>query len=141
MRFVKSLLWFVPLAALGSGVAPASAADADKKDVTITVVDDPDQLTEKVNTISLPAADDEHSEAPAKRGKEAARGKAAEHDTAAEHGKQAHDAAENANNDAEDTKHDAGRPAQGDVGASKQDANDAKQEEQDAQHPNDTRST
>jgi hypothetical protein len=115
VRFVKSVLLFVSLATLESGAAAAAPPDAGKKDVTITVVDDPDQLSEKVNTISLPAADDDKSEASAKPGKEA------------------ENVDESSKSDAEDTRHDAGDKAQGDTGDSKQDASDAQQ--QDAQHP------
>jgi hypothetical protein len=133
VRFVKSVLLFVALAMLESGVAAAGPpADAGNKDVTITVVDDPDQLNEKVNTLRLPA-DDENSQASAKPGKEARHGKPAGPDKLPEHGKKTDTAAEGVKSDAEDTKRDAVDKAQGDIGDSKQDANDVQQ--QDARHP------
>jgi hypothetical protein len=93
VRLLKSAPLLLSLAALASGAAAAAPpAEAGGKDVTITVVDDPEQLSEKVNRISLPA---DHDNA------EAARDKDHGHDRPAEHGREA---AENAKQDAKDAQ-------------------------------------
>ena len=97
MRFVNSMRWLGAVAALGAApMALAQPGDADPKDVTITVVSDPDQLNEKVNRIPLPAAGDEQSQASNKHVREVDRGKEADnsHEPAA--------------SDADGAKHDLG---------------------------------
>ena len=117
MWFIKSVLWLGAAAALvAAPVASALAGDPDTKDVTITVVSDPEQLNERVNRIALPAADDEQSEAAA-----AQRSKAG-------HAKQDDDTHERAARDAQDSARDAGNNAKNDAGNVTQDTRDAQHE-------------
>ena len=113
MRFVNSMRWLGAVAALGAApMALAQPGDADPKDVTITVVSDPDQLNEKVNRIPLPAAGDEQSQASNKHVREVDRGKEADnsHEPAA--------------SDADGAKHDLGDPTPRDAENVKQDTTD-----------------
>jgi hypothetical protein len=80
MHVIKSVLLLGALAGLTA--APAGSAppgDANPKDVTITVVNDPEQLNEKVNRISLPPAIEEPPHASPKPGKNADPSKQADH--------------------------------------------------------------
>ena len=115
MWFIKSVLWLGAAAALvAAPVASALAGDPDTKDVTITVVNDPEQLNEKVNRISLPAAD-EPSPAAAAQGTRTDRAKQPDdtHERAAD---AAHDSARDAGNvtqDTRDAQHEIPDPSQG----------------------------
>ena len=122
MRLIHSVLWLGAVVALGAGpVASATPGDPDTKDVTITVVNDPEQLNEKVNRISLPAADDEQSPASSNQSSKTA------------HAKQADDTHERASNDAGDSMHDGGEKT-------RNDAENVQQDTRDAQHENTDRS-
>jgi hypothetical protein len=68
MRLTMSLLLFGCIACAQWGAA--AAADIGDRDVTITVVTDPDQLTEKVNTIRLPGVSDDTAESSSRKGKQ-----------------------------------------------------------------------
>jgi hypothetical protein len=94
--------------------ASASAADQRAADVTITVVEDPEQLKEKVNTISLPDAN-EDSHAADKSGHQN------------ESDKNSNSANEPQPNEAAEINHDTGEKAQSADDAEKPDANDAQQ--------------
>ena len=98
--------------ALAASALPglASAADKPVTDVTITVVEDPKQLKEKVNTISLPEAGAEsHSS----------------HAAAKAAGGRARNDRENSHHEHEDSHPDAADNARSDSNAAKSDANDA----------------
>jgi hypothetical protein len=84
------------LAVAGSTVAYAAPGDVD---VTITVIDDPGQLNERVNTISLPGSDGDDANAARHRNK---------NDTASADDK-ANEAGESARQDAANVRaaHDA----------------------------------
>ena len=113
MRVIESVLLLGALAGLAAApVASAPPGEPESKDVTITVVSDPEQLNEKVNRISLPPAVDEPSNASPQQGKET------------EHGKQAEDAHEKAADEADHAKHDVGDKPQTDAENSKQDTPD-----------------
>lgn len=89
--------------ALAASALPWLASAAEKPDVTITVVEDPKELKEKVNTISLPDAGVEsHASQPA-----------------------AKTPGGRARNDREDSGHDAAGNARSDSSAAKSDAKDA----------------
>lgn len=123
-RFVTPVLSAAPLmvllAALGCCAAgSASAADQRAADVTITVVEDPEQLKEKVNTISLPDAD-EDSHAAQESGHQD------------ESQKNSNDAGDQQRDEAAESHHDAGDKAQSAAGAAKSDANDLQQQSADA---------
>jgi hypothetical protein len=131
-RFVTPALSAAPLAVFLAvfgccAPAPASAVDQRAADVTITVVEDPEQLKEKVNTIRLPEADnaDEDSHAAQKSG----------HPN--ESDKNSNDAGHQQRNEAAETNHDAGDKAQSAAEAAKSDANDAQQQSADS-HSNDS---
>jgi hypothetical protein len=120
MRLMLSALLFGSVALLGSGAAAAAppadkSADKSAADVTITVVNDPGQLNEKVNLITLPAANDGKS-------------KTAEH---ADQGKQADKTDGNAKHDAEDNRHDVGDKRQSDTDGTRQDIHDVQQQNTD----------
>jgi hypothetical protein len=111
MHVIKSVLLLGALAGLTAAPARSTPpGDTDPKDVTITVVTDPEQLNEKVNRISLPPAVEEPPPASPKPGK------------TAEQSKQADDAHEKAAQDANGTQHDAGDSSQSDAESAKQDA-------------------
>ena len=84
----------------------ASAADKPVTDVTITVVEDPKQLKEKVNTISLPDVGHESNASPSPA--KAPGGRAA-NDRQESHVNRdpGHDAADNARSDSAAAKSDA----------------------------------
>jgi hypothetical protein len=112
------------LAVLGCCAASASAADDHASDVTITVVEDPKQLKEKVNTIRLPDAD-EDSRAAQKSG----------HQT--ESDKNSHDAGDRQRNEAAESHRNSVNKTQSAAEAAKSEANDAQQQRSDA-HGNDS---
>jgi hypothetical protein len=121
-RFVTPALSAAPLAVflavLGCcAAASASAADQRAADVTITVVEDPEQLKEKVNTIRLPDADDadEDSHAAQKSG----------HQNQSD--KNSKDAGDQQRNEAAETTHAAGDKAHSAAEAAKSDTNDQQQ--------------
>ena len=93
--------WMVIVVALAASALPglASAADKPVTDVTITVVEDPKQLKEKVNKISLPEAGVESHASPAAK----APGGRARNDREDSHP----DAADNAHSDSNAAKSDA----------------------------------
>src|SRR3981081_548411 len=109
-RFVTPALSAAPLAVFLAvfaccAAASASAADQRAADVTITVVEDPEQLKEKVNTIRLPDADDaddadEDSHAAQKSGHQN------------ESDKNSHNVGDQQGNEAAETNHDTGDKAQ-----------------------------
>ena len=129
-RFVTPVLSAAPLAVFLAvfgccAAASASAADQRAADVTITVVEDPEQLKEKVNTIRLPDAD-EDSHAAQKSGHQN------------ESDKNSHNVGDQQGNEAAETKHDTGDKAQSAADAAKSDANDAQQQSTDSHHGNDS---
>src|SRR3977135_2357136 len=111
--------------------ASASAADQRAADVTITVVEDPEQLKEKVNTIRLPDADDADDADGASHG-------AKKSGQQNESNKNSNDAGNQQRNEAAETNHDAGEKAQSAADAVKSDANDAQQKNADSHHGNDS---
>ncbi|HEV7442979.1 MAG TPA: hypothetical protein VGO18_10325 [Steroidobacteraceae bacterium] len=132
-RFVTPALSAAPLAVFLAvfaccAAASASAADQRAADVTITVVEDPEQLKEKVNTIRLPDADDADgdSHGAQKSGHQN------------ESNKNSNDAGNQQRNEAAETNHDAGEKAQSAADAVKSDANDAQQQNADSHHGNDS---
>jgi hypothetical protein len=132
-RFVTPALSAAPLAVYLAvfgccAAASASAADQRAADVTITVVEDPEQLKEKVNTIRLPDADDadEDSHAAQKSGHQN------------ESDKNSHNVGDQQGNEAAETNHDTGDKAQSAADAAKSDANDAQQQSADSHHDNDS---
>jgi hypothetical protein len=117
MHVIKSVLMLGALAGLTAAPARSTPpGDTDPKDVTITVVTDPDQLNEKVNRISLPPAVEEPPSASPKPGKDA------------DQSKEAEDAHEKAAQDANGTQHDGGDSSQSDADSAKQDAPDEPQQ-------------
>jgi hypothetical protein len=132
-RFVTAALSAAPLAVLLTvfgccAAASASAADQRAADVTITVVEDPEQLKEKVNTIRLPDADDADGDSHAAQ----TSGHQSEPD------KNSHNVGDQQRNEASETNHDAGDKAQSAADAGKSDANDAQQQSGDSHHGNDS---
>lgn len=118
------------LAGLGCcAVAPASAEDKRPADVTITVVEDPEQLKEKINKIRLPDAS-EDSHAPQKSGNESRKNSNAadsqQHNEAAEGH---HDAGGQQHHDATERHHDAAENAKSAAEAAKVDADDVRQQD------------
>jgi hypothetical protein len=111
------------LAVLGCcSAGSAAAADQRAADVTITVVEDPEQLKEKVNTIRLPDADDADEDPHAQQNT----GHRNESD------KNSNDASDQQRNDAVEADHNAGDKAQSAPEAAKSDADDAKQQSADS---------
>ena len=118
-RVAGSVLVLGTLAALAAApVAAGPPGEPGQKDVTITVVSDPDQLNEKVNRISLPPAADEPANASPKHGKEPERAKETE------------DAHEKAAHEADSRSHDAGDKSESDANA-KPDTSDAPHQDTD----------
>ena len=119
-RIAGSVLLLGTLAALAAApVAAGPPGESVQKDVTITVVSDPEQLNEKVNRISLPPVVDEPANASPKHGKEPERTK----ETEAAREKAAHEA--------DSASHDAGDKSDSDANV-KPDTSDAPH--QDADH-------
>jgi hypothetical protein len=120
MRLTMSLLLFCCIACTQCGAA--AAADTGGTDLTITVVTDPDQLSEKVNTIKLPGGADDAAESSSGEDKKS------------ERAKQKDNTADEVDNDAEGLRRDkdddagGGERAKGPTEDSKQ---DAKGEQQD----------
>jgi hypothetical protein len=119
MRLTMSLLLFGCIACTQWGAA--AAADTGGTDLTITVVTDPDQLSEKVNTIKLPDGADDAAESSSGEDKKS------------EQAKPKDNTAGKADNDAEGPRRDkddagGGERAKGPTEDSKQ---DAKGEQQD----------
>lgn len=97
----------ITVASCGLGVAAYAETPAVNKpaaDVTITVVEDADQLKEVVNTIKLPTSNEEKAETAAERAREqrqaAEKGKSDASDSA----KDAHDAHQDTRDAAENQK-------------------------------------
>ena len=109
MKLIMPVLWLGTVAALGaSPAALATPGDHDSKDVTITVVSEPEQLNEKVNRISLPAVKEEPSQvAPS-------RSKGTDHAIHAEgnHARAAFEVDDSVRDDGDKTPHDAGNVTQ-----------------------------
>ena len=119
-RVAGSVLLIGVLAVLAAApVAAGPPGEPGQKDVTITVVSDPDQLNEKVNRISLPPAVDEPANASPKHGKEP------------ERSKETQDAHEKAAHEADSAKHEIGDKSESDENV-KPDTSDAPH--QDADH-------
>ena len=122
---MKSALLCGPVALLGSAAVLAAPPVKPGPEVTITVVEDPDALGEKVNTIKLPDADEASRAAPKD-------GRDAKHDTDTgdgkngEQGKDSDPSDDKMNNHAEDTSHAVGEQGQSDTDDARQDANEAK---------------
>jgi hypothetical protein len=113
----------VLLAGLGCcATGPAAAAEQRAADVTITVVEDPEQLKEKVNTISLPDADDVDEEPHTER-KSGHRN---------ESDKNSNDPGDPQHDDATEVNDNAGDKAQSAAEAAKSDLNEAKQQSTDS---------
>jgi hypothetical protein len=106
----------VLVAVLGCcSAASAAAADQRAADVTITVVEDPEQLKEKVNTIALPDAEEEsHAVQPSGHQNESDK---VSNDTGRQH-----------RSEAAETNPDGGDKAQSAAEAAKLDTNDAQHE-------------
>jgi cobalamin biosynthesis protein CobT len=111
------------LAALGCcATASASAAEQRAADVTITVIEDPEQLKEKVNTIRLPDADDADEDPHAAR-------KAGHRN---ESDKNSNEPGDQQRDDAAQVDHNASDKAQSVAEAAKSQANEAKQQSADS---------
>ena len=114
------------LAVLGCcATASASAAEQRAADVTITVIEDPEQLKEKVNTIRLPDADDADEDPHAAR-KSGHRN---------ESDKNSNEPGDQQRDDAAQVDHNASDKAQSAAEAAKSEANEAKQQSADSQIP------
>src|SRR3981081_3387869 len=129
-RFVTPALSAAPLAVFLAvfaccATASASAAEQRAADVTITVIEDPEQLKEKVNTIRLPDADDADEDPPAAR-KSGHRN---------ESDKNSNEPGDQQRDDAAQVDHNASDKAQSAAEAAKSEANEAKQQSADSQIP------
>lgn len=102
MHALKSGVLWGMLAVAGSTVAYAAPPKSDV-DVTITVIDDPAQLNERVNTLSLPGSDGDDADTARHQNK---KDTAPADDKASEAGESAHQDAVNAR-----TAHDAANDA------------------------------
>lgn len=104
MQFIRSVLFVGALAVCAAEPAGATPpVDTDPKDVTITVVNDPEQLNEKVNRINLPPPVDVPPHAAPKPEKNA------------DPGKEAHDPPEQAAHDASGDEHEVSDTSKSDA--------------------------